>query len=409
MPPRAFPCAPDAGRQEVDVERGDLGTTGARGTAAGLSASALMARAFSLAERGRATVSPNPLVGCVLARDGDIVGEGWHQRAGAPHAEIVALAEAGERARGAVAYVTLEPCDHTGRTAPCTQALIAAGVSRVVAALEDPHPLAGGGARTLRAAGVDVDFGLGRDTALRQNAVFLHGLREQRPYVILKAAVSLDGRIAAADGTSRWLTGDRARERAHRQRAEVDAVAVGSGTVLEDDPRLTVRLPDYSGRQPLRVVLDARGRTPISAAVLDRAAPTVVYTGSEAAARPLRAAGAEVQVVSPAPDGGVDLLEVLGRLWERGVRSVLVEGGAAVTGSFIGLGHFERLTVHVAPLFLGSAGLPLLRGGPATLGDAERFSLGDVETVGSDVILTLDRAPAGAPELAAHATRERRT
>jgi diaminohydroxyphosphoribosylaminopyrimidine deaminase/5-amino-6-(5-phosphoribosylamino)uracil reductase len=217
-----------------------------------------MWRALELAERGRATVSPNPMVGCVILADGEVVGEGWHHVAGGPHAEVVALHEAGERARGATVYVTLEPCAHTGRTPPCVDALLRAGIGRIVIAATDPNPVAAGGADALRRAGIAVDVGLLRDEAVQRNAVFLHGVRRRRPYVWCKGAVSLDGRVTAADGTSQWLTGGPARRRAHELRAQVDAVLVGSGTLLADDPRLTVRLDGWTGPQPLRVVVDGR-------------------------------------------------------------------------------------------------------------------------------------------------------
>lgn len=328
-------------------------------------AAAAMGRALALAERGRHTVSPNPLVGCVLVRDGEVVGEGWHYRAGGDHAEVAALRAAGDRAAGATAYVTLEPCAHTGRTGPCADALLAAGVTRVVAALADPDPLARGGSEALRAAGVDVEFGLCEAAARRQNEVFLHGLGAGRPFVVLKAAVSIDGRIAASDGTSRWLTGAAARRRAHLLRAEADAVLVGSGTVLTDDPALTVRLPRYRGPQPLRVVLDRRGRVPHGARVRDGAAPTLVCDLP-------------------------DLKAVLAELWESGARSVLVEGGAQVAAAFARDGLVDKLVVHVAPLLLGDSGRPLLAGtGPATLADAHRWRLQAVERLGGDALLTL--------------------
>lgn len=342
-----------------------------------------MRRALALAERGRATVSPNPLVGCVLVRDGAVVGEGWHERRGGPHAEVAALAAAGAAARGATAYVTLEPCAHTGLTPPCTDALLAAGVRRVVAALSDPHPLAAGGADALRAAGVEVAVGLLGQDAAWQNRVFLHGVAAGRPFVVLKVAVSLDGRSAAADGTSQWLTGPEARRHAHALRAAADAVLVGSGTVLADDPQLTVRLPGSPGPQPLRVVLDGRGRVPATARVLDDQAPTLVLTGEQTR----------------------DLDAVLAVLWGRGVRSVLVEGGAAVAGSFVRASLVDELHCHVAPLLLGERGLPLLTGdGIATLADARRFRLHRAERAGADTLLTLlpaDAArPATAPEAA---------
>lgn len=324
-----------------------------------------MHRAVSLAERGRGTTSPNPLVGCVVVRAGSVVGEGYHSRAGGPHAEIVALEQAGEEAAGSTVYVTLEPCDHTGRTEPCSAALLDAGVSRVVVALADPHPEAAGGADRLRERGVDVALGVCADAAARQNEIFLHTVATGRPFVIAKVAVSLDGRIAAADGASRWLTGEEARARAHALRAEADAVLVGSGTVLADDPALTVRHVDYDGPPPLRVVLDRRGRVPSTAAMLDDSAPSLVLD--------------------------TDVAEGLKVLWERDVRSVLVEGGSSVLSSFLAEGLVDRLVVHTAPLLLGPRGRPVVEQGPDHLADAQRWSLRGVDHVGDDVIATYQR------------------
>lgn len=328
-----------------------------------------MARALTLAEAGRFTVSPNPMVGCVVVRDGEIVGEGFHERAGGPHAEVGALRRAGDRARGATVYVSLEPCNHTGRTGPCTAALLDAGVARVVAAVADPHPQAGGGAAALRAAGVDVVLGVMEAGARRLNTVFFHGIDTGRPFVVAKAAISIDGRIAAADGTSQWLTGEAARERVHRLRAEADAVVVGSGTVLADNPRLTCRLDGYTGTQPLRVVLDRRGRLGPDFHVMDQSqAPTLLLARTE-------------------PH------EVVARLWDRGVRSVLVEGGAGVLHAFLAAGLVDRFEVHVAPVLLGDRGRPLLAGPWAeTLADAPRFALGGVAHIGADAVLTLEAA-----------------
>lgn len=330
-----------------------------------------MRRALELAERGRRTVSPNPLVGCVLVRDDVVVGEGWHERAGGPHAEVAAIAAAGGAARGATAYVTLEPCSHTGRTGPCVSALEQAGVARVVVALADPNPQAAGGAALLERSGIAVEMGLLAGEARLQNAVFLHGVSTKRPYVIAKAAVSLDGRIAAADGTSQWLTGEQARAHAHALRAEVDAVAVGSGTVLADDPVLTCRLPGYEGPQPLRVVLDRRGRVGTSARALDASAPTVVLPAADPR--------------GTTPSG------VLAALWDLDVRSVLVEGGAEVLGAFLRAGLVDRLDVHVAPLLLGEQGRPLLTGPWAdTLSAVPRWRTLAVEQVGEDAIISLE-------------------
>ena len=341
-------------------------------------------RALELAEHGRHTVSPNPLVGCVIVNDGVIVGEGYHERPGGPHAEIFALEAAGERARGATVYVTLEPCDHTGRTGPCTTALIEAGVAAVVACVEDPHDVAAGGAATLRAAGIEVRIGELAEEARRQNAVFFHGLEAGRPFVVAKAAVSLDGRIAAADGTSQWLTGQSARAQGHRLRANVDAVLVGSGTVLADDPELTCRAPGFAAQQPLRVVLDRRGRVTRHHRVLNQSAPTLISRHET-------------------------LPELLADLQERGVRSLLVEGGAGVLHAFLVAGLVDRLNVHVAPVLLGERGRPLLAGPWAdTLDDAPRFALDLVEQHGDDALLTLSprRSASTAPASLVNALAE---
>ena len=339
---------------------------------------AMMQRALALAERGRTTVSPNPMVGCVLAVDDEIVGEGFHEGPGGPHAEIVALRAAGERAAGATAYVTLEPCNHTGRTGPCSQALIDAGVARVVAAVADPNALAAGGADTLRAAGIDVEVGLLGAEARRQNAGFFFTVETGRPFVIAKAAVSLDGRIAAADGTSQWLTGEAARRHAHALRAEVDAVLVGSGTVLADDPQLTVRLPDYDRPQPLRVVLDRRGRVSSQARLMNAGQHT-------------REGPSAVILSEP------DVAAVLKTLWLNDIRSVLVEGGAGVLHAFLDAGLVDRLHVHIAPVLLGDRGRPLLAGPWAeSLSEAPRWRLDCVEQLGNDAVLTLSPAKPGA-------------
>lgn len=331
-----------------------------------------MRRALTLAERGRGLTSPNPLIGCVIVRNREVVGEGFHAQAGGPHAEVEALAAAGDRAAGATVYVTLEPCDHTGRTGPCSVALLDAGVTRVVAALADPNPQAAGGAERLRSRGVDVEIGVCAADAARQNEVFLHGLAHARPFVVLKCAVSMDGRVAAADGTARWLTGETARARAHQLRAEVDAVLVGSGTVLADDPQLTVRLPDHDGPQPLRVVLDRRGRVPADARVLDDQAPSLVLA--------------------------TDIPQTCKDLWDREVHSLLVEGGPTLASAFLAAGLVDRLVLHVAPLLLGPAGLPMTAVGPATLGDAGRWRLAATEQVGDDVVLTYYPPAADRPE-----------
>ena len=335
---------------------------------------AAMSRALRLAARGAGSTSPNPVVGCVvLAADGRaVVGEGWHQRAGGPHAEVVALAAAGAAARGGTAVVTLEPCAHTGRTGPCTRALLDAGVARVVHAVDDPSAVAGGGAQVLREAGVQVEGGVLAEAAERGNEAWLTSVREGRPHVTWKLAASLDGRSAAADGSSRWITSPASRAEVHRLRATADAVVVGVGTVLADDPALTARDAGGagSGRQPLRVVVDSTGRTPASARVHDDAAPTWVATATE---------------VGVGPDGRVDLAALLQRLRARGVVSVLLEGGPTLAGAFLAAGLVDRVTAYTAPVLLG-AGPPALAGaGITTIAEALRLDVDDVGRVGDDV------------------------
>ncbi|WP_177891103.1 bifunctional diaminohydroxyphosphoribosylaminopyrimidine deaminase/5-amino-6-(5-phosphoribosylamino)uracil reductase RibD [Vallicoccus soli] len=335
-----------------------------------------MARAVELAARGTATALPNPVVGCVLlAPDGATVGEGWHERPGGPHAEVHALRAAGGRARGATAVVTLEPCAHTGRTGPCTEALLAAGVARVVVAVRDPWATAAGGAERLRAAGVDVEVGPGAAAAERVNAPWLLSVRLGRPYVTWKTAATLDGRSAAEDGTSRWITGEAARADVHRLRGEVDTVLAGVGTVLADDPQLTVRPAGGGapGRPPLRVVADTHGRTPAGARVRDGAAPTWVATARE---------------VATGPDGHLDPAALLAALHARGRVHVLLEGGPRLAGAFVREGLVDRVVAYVAPALLGSGAAALGDAGVRGIAGAHRLRLEDVARVGEDVRLT---------------------
>jgi diaminohydroxyphosphoribosylaminopyrimidine deaminase/5-amino-6-(5-phosphoribosylamino)uracil reductase len=361
-----------------------------------------MARATELAGPARPAAAPNPSVGCVLVRDGEVVGEGV---TGAyptgPHAEVVALAAAGARARGATAYVTLEPCNHHGNTPPCTDAIVAAGITRVVIALEDPDArVRGDGVARLRDAGIDVTVGVGSGEAASSLAPYLHQRRTGRAFALLKTAMSLDGRTAAADGTSQWITGVEARADAHRLRAESQAVVVGPGTARADRPRLTVRLDDDpDARQPLRVLLDARGTVPAEGPLFDASlAPTLVVTTEEAppgVRDAWHAAGAKVEVVEPGPRGrGVDLLALLTLLAERhGVLQALIEGGAHLHGAFVDDGLADRLVAYVAPVLLGERGNPVAGfSGPETLADAGRWVLRDVTRLGDDVRLTLDPA-----------------
>jgi diaminohydroxyphosphoribosylaminopyrimidine deaminase/5-amino-6-(5-phosphoribosylamino)uracil reductase len=344
---------------------------------------AAMRRAAELGASVLGTTSPNPPVGAVLLdAAGRVVGEGATRPPGGPHAEVVALTEAA--GRGHTAVVTLEPCDHTGRTGPCTQALLAAGVQRVVIACPEPTANAGGGADALRAAGVEVVTGVLEDEVARGAlGGWLHLQRTGRPFVTWKYAATLDGRSAAPDGTSRWITGEPARGDVHRLRAESDAVLVGVGTILADDSALTVR-PD-PGHQPLRVVVDRNGRTPLTAQVLDDAAPTLVVTHGPSYGDD------RTLVLTPAHDGRVDLNALLAALAERGVVNVLLEGGPRLAGGFVAAGLVDRVVGYVAPVLLGSGSAALQDAGIGTIAEAVRLHLVDVTRVGDDVRVTLER------------------
>lgn len=306
-----------------------------------------MARAVALAERGRATVAPNPLVGCVLVRDGEVVGVGWHEVAGGPHAEVAALSAAGAAARGATAYVSLEPCNHRGRTPPCSLALIEAGLAGVVFALPDPNPVAAGGATRLEAAGMAVRPGPYRDVVERQNAVFVVNVRSQRPHVTLKLAQTAEGSLQAATG--RWITGAEARRRVHRLRDRADAVLVGVGTVLADDPRLDVRDVAATRPPPRPVVFDSTGRTPVEAAMVRDGAVIVTTERSGAEwRRELQGRGADIVVLPPTSEGRVDLALALRDLRGLGISSILAEPGAELAGALVASGLVDRLVLHVA-------------------------------------------------------------
>lgn len=321
-----------------------------------------MTQALRLAERGLYTTRPNPRVGCVLVRDGDVVGRGWHERAGEPHAEVFALREAGERARGATAYVSLEPCAHHGRTPPCADALIAAGVARVVVACEDPFPaVAGGGLARLRAAGIVVDSGLMREAARDINRGFISRFERGRPWVRVKLAQSLDGRTALHNGMSQWITGEAARADVQRWRARSAAILTGAGTARADDPRLTVRLPEgIAFVAPLRVVVDVRLDALVPGChLLDGSAPTLIVHGDSAMRAPSVQEHVEYLAL-PLRDGRIELPALLAALAQRGVDELQVEAGPGLAGALFGAGLVDELLLYVAPLLLGDAGLPLL-------------------------------------------------
>ena len=345
-----------------------------------------MARALRLAESGLYSATPNPRVGCVLVRDGSIVGEGWHEKAGGPHAEVHALQSAGDLARGAAAYVTLEPCSHHGRTPPCCEALLAAGIERVVAAMQDPNPLvAGQGLAWLRDAGLAVDCGLLANEARELNIGFVSRMERGRPWVRLKAAASLDGRTALENGSSQWITGPDARRDGHRWRARACAILTGIGTVRDDDPQLTVRDVD-TARQPLRVVVDSRLEIDPSARVLQGERVLVVAAvENHLLASIIEARGAEV-IFLPNDAGKVDLQALMRELAKRGINELHVEAGFKLNGSLLREGLVDELVLYLAPSLIGDASRGLFNL-PALDDLAEKRTLQwrDVRQVGSDL------------------------
>lgn len=361
-----------------------------------------MARALRLAERGLYSTSPNPRVGAVLVRDGQIVGEGFHQKAGEPHAERLAIKDAGERARGATCYVTLEPCCHQGRTPPCTQGLIEAGVSRVVAAMTDPNPLvAGQGFARLEAAGIEVRQGLMAEEAAKLNPGFVKRMTQGLPWVRCKLAMSLDGRTAMASGESQWITGPEARLDVQRGRARSCAILSGIGTVLADDPCLNVRLehselhdlgPDYPALQPLRVILDSQLKMPATARLLALPGQTLIFSNQASLASPraraLQAAGASLEAVAGV-EAGLNLHEVMQRLAALGLNEVWMEAGATLAGAMLQAGLVDELIIYMAPHLMGDAARGLVHlPGLERLTQRIELRLEDVRQLGHDLRLT---------------------
>lgn len=353
-----------------------------------------MARALALARRGLYTTDPNPRVGCVLVRDGKIIGEGWHAYAGGPHAEIQALQAAGENARGANCYITLEPCCHHGRTPPCSEALVRAGIRRVVVAMIDPNPkVAGQGLAQLRAAGIETVCGVLEEEARALNRGFCRRMQSGRPWVTAKLAASLDGRTATASGESRWITSEAARRDVHALRAASSAILTGIGTVLEDDPALTARIE--SGEevlQPLRVVVDSRLRMPTTARMLGLPGRTVVATVCEDAGRraSLERAGAEVLVLPPEATGRVDLAALLAALAKLEVNEVLVEAGAVLNGALAEAGLVDEWVIYLAPCLLGDRGRGLFHlPGVQTLAERVELEFQEIRRIGPDLRIRL--------------------
>jgi diaminohydroxyphosphoribosylaminopyrimidine deaminase/5-amino-6-(5-phosphoribosylamino)uracil reductase len=345
-----------------------------------------MHRALELAERGRGYVEPNPLVGALVVRDGQLVGEGWHQRFGQAHAEVHALAAAGTASQGATLYVTLEPCCHHGKTPPCTEAIINAGIGRVVAAMSDPFPqVAGQGISLLRAAGITVEVGEGKVEAQRLNAPYLKLLRTGRPFVHAKWAMTLDGKIATAGGDSKWISNPASRHRVHELRGRMDALVVGLGTVLSDDPLLTPRPP--GPRNPVRIVLDSRGRLPPSCRLAQtaRETPTLVITAGETADS-LKALGCAVWQV-PSAEGRPSIESLLDELGRQRLTNLLVEGGSQVLGSFLEARAIDEVHVFIAPCLAGGtrALSPIAGPGVDKIADAMALAEGRVEMIEGDV------------------------
>ena len=345
-----------------------------------------MEQALELAGRGLYTTTPNPRVGCVIVKDGVLVGSGWHEKAGLPHAEVLALKEAGDRARGAALYVNLEPCSHHGRTPPCVDAIVASGIKRVVAAMQDPNPkVAGSGFAKLRTAGITVEHGLKEDEARELNIGFVSRMARGRPWMRMKIAASLDGRTALANGRSRWITGEAARADGHRWRARACAVLTGFGTVRDDDPQLNVRGVD-TPRQPLKIVVDSKFETSPSARLLSEGKTLVVGAVNDAKRiASLKAAGAEVAII-PNDSGKVELHKLMEELARRELNEIHAEAGTKLNGSLLQAGVVDELLVYLAPSVIGDSGrgmfsLPEL----IELSQATALEIREVERIGPDV------------------------
>ncbi|MDY6267614.1 MAG: bifunctional diaminohydroxyphosphoribosylaminopyrimidine deaminase/5-amino-6-(5-phosphoribosylamino)uracil reductase RibD [Selenomonadaceae bacterium] len=352
-----------------------------------------MREALRIARNAEGRTSPNPLVGAVIVKDGRIVAEGWHRKAGTPHAEVHALRMAGDLAKGATLYVTLEPCAHYGRTGPCAKAVAEAGIARVVIAMQDPNPkVAGKGIAILREAGIDVTCGVLEDEARRLNEVFLHWITTGLPFVVLKTAMTLDGKIATATGDSQWISNETSRLRVHEMRDRYDAILVGIGTELHDDPSLTTRLPDRAGKNPVRIIVDSQARTPLDAHVVtDGRAKTIIAT-TEAApnerVEALQAAGVTVLACGSGPE--VDLRLLMQQLGQKEIASVFVEGGGQVAFSLLQNGLVDKVHAFVAPKIVGGAAArtPVEGEGFQHLADAVELIGLTAEPVAGDLLLT---------------------
>ncbi len=355
-----------------------------------------MRLALRLARKGEGMTSPNPMVGAVVVKDRAIVGRGYHHRAGEPHAEVLALRQAGEKAKGATLYLNLEPCDHFGRTPPCTRAILKAGIRRVVAGMKDPNPLVSGrGIKRLREAGVRVEVGICEAACQELNAAFGKGITTRMPWVILKAAVSLDGKAATRSGDSRWISSDASRRRVHRLRRQVDAVMVGVGTVRRDDPLLNIRLPGKkTARQPLRVVIDGRLRIPLASRIVGTAEkfPTLVATTPTASSgkmNRLKKAGMKVLVTRGSRQGRVKLRPLMKKLGALGIQSILLEGGPTLNAGALEERVVDRILLFVAPKIIGGKGAPGMVGGEGVwrMRNARQAQILKVRRIGPDLMI----------------------
>lgn len=353
-----------------------------------------MADALRLAESGLYSTTPNPRVGCVVVNNGIVVGTGWHRRAGEAHAEVLALREAGDLARNATVYVSLEPCSHFGRTPPCADALIAAGVKRVVAAMRDPNPhVSGQGLARLQAAGIAVSSGLLEDQAAQLNIGFIQRMTHNRPWLRIKTASSLDGKIALANGESKWITGAAARLDVHRWRARSCAIMTGIGTILADNPQLTVRDIE-TPRQPLRIIVDSRLQTPADARILQTAGVIIAYVqGDSERQQQLTRAGAELLQV-PADEGRVNLTALMTLLAQRGINEILTEAGAGLNTGLIAAGLADEWLMYLAPTLLGATALDLFSlPAPANMEQRQSLRIGDLRQIGRDLRITAHFLP----------------
>ena len=353
-----------------------------------------MRLALSLAEEAKGRTSPNPMVGSVIVKDGEIVGRGYHHKAGTPHAEVHAIADAGQRTKDATIYVSLEPCSHYGRTGPCTEAIIEAGLSRVVMAMMDPNPeVSGSGKAALEAYGIQVQTSILENEARKLNEAYLKYITAKQPFVILKTAMSLDGKIATVSGKSKWITSEDSRKIVHQIRDEVDAIMVGIGTVIHDDPSLTARLPNGNGHDPIRIILDSRGRIPLEARVLhlDSPATTIVAVTPQAPQKRISQLKQRGEVlVIPEKNGKVDLEALMQELGRMEIMSVLLEGGGEVNAAALKAGIVDKVMAFIAPKLIGGDGAPGPVGGPGIEELSEAVSLTDIslERAGEDILIT---------------------